>query len=84
MELTEKGSGLLKKCMEEHKVKINGMLSILDETDKKKLLAAMENFTSVLEDVSNKMEKKMIKKNAPDHTGCRIICVRALGFGHKP
>ena len=61
-ELTEKGNGLLKKCMEEHKAKISGMLLMLDDTDKKKLLSAMETFTSVLEDVSNKMEKKMIKK----------------------
>ena len=62
VELTEKGSGLLKKCMEEHRTKIHGMLSLLDETDKKRLLAAMENFTAVLEEVTKKMEKSMVKK----------------------
>ena len=64
VEFTEEGRKVMTVCDAHHKENVKKMMSILDKGDQERLVSTMEQFAAVIEEISQKMEKKKtIKEN---------------------
>ncbi|MEI6845653.1 MAG: MarR family transcriptional regulator [Candidatus Firestonebacteria bacterium] len=62
IEFTEQGRKVMTVCDAQHKENVKNMISILDKQDQERLISALEKFAFVIEEISDKMDKKRKEK----------------------
>ncbi|OGF51126.1 MAG: hypothetical protein A2231_00665 [Candidatus Firestonebacteria bacterium RIFOXYA2_FULL_40_8] len=58
VEFTEEGKKVMAVCEVHHKENVKKMMSALDKKDQERLISTLEQFAIVMEEISEKMEKK--------------------------